>query len=531
MTNVIIDYCDNNVEVKFPYNTEVIALVKELDIRSFDWDKKVWKIGLTEVDKLQEMLVRYKHNVSFSASYSTAFLTDKPDIIIWTLEHKKIKNEYPFLFNYQVEDIVTALQRKEYLIGHEMGTGKTVIALVYLKELLKKNSNLKGLIIVPVSLIQTWLKENEKFTNLDIQVVRGNKKKREEQWKANCHFFITNYETIRGIKEHTKWNVVIADECQRMKNRKTLIHNSMQRLDVENKLAMSGTPIENSINDIYSIISWLTPNILPRYQRYRELFFIEEMVYLFDGRQFKKIIGYKNLDYLKKMIQPVFMRRERKEVIKDLPERGNQSVYVDLTHDENWQYNSLIEEKEELLKKGETVFGFITQFRKLTSGLDAKIDECVNICKETSGQIIIFGEYIDGCLKKLEAKLKKENITNKLVYGKVPISERDRFVDQFQKNEFKVLILQTKVGGMGLNLQNASTVVFLHRPWTLATEEQAISRVYRYGQTNKVMVYYLLSNTDFENRVNDILTEKGSVTDAVITNVVTDLKKRKLATQ
>jgi len=84
---------------------------------------------------------------------------------------------------------------------------------------------------------------------------------------------------------------------------------------------------------------------------------------------------------------------------------------------------------------------------------------------------------------------------------------------------------------MGLNLQNASTVVFLHRPWTLATEEQAISRVYRYGQTNKVMVYYLLSNTDFENRVNDILTEKGSVTDAVITNVVTDLKKRKLATQ
>jgi len=124
-----------------------------------------------------------------------------------------------------------------------------------------------------------------------LKVFRGNKKKREEQWKANCHFFITNYETIRGIKEHTKWNVVIADECQRMKNRKTLIHNSMQRLDVENKLAMSGTPIENSINDIYSIISWLTPNILPRYQRYRELFLLKKWYTYLTEDNLKRLLG------------------------------------------------------------------------------------------------------------------------------------------------------------------------------------------------------------------------------------------------
>jgi SNF2 family DNA or RNA helicase len=532
MTNVLFDYKNNRIEVIFNYNIDVISIIKLTDIRNFDWNKKVWFVGLTEVKKLEKMLVEANHSVSYSDNYTKMFLSDKPNTTIWTLEHKRIKDKYPYLFDYQVEDVVKLLNRNEYLIAHEMGTGKTVETLVLLKEFQSQKPDLKGLIVVPVSLVQTWVVENNKFTNLDIRPITGNRRQKELAFKEEHSFYLTNYETIRafhkninqigqGIKffSNVLWDVVIADEISRIKNRRTFTNNAMKQLKTTKKFALTGTPIENSIADLYSIIHWLTPNVLPAFLKYKELFYIEEHVCLPDGREFNKTLGYKNLPLLKTMISPVFMRREKKEVIKYLPELTKQYIYVKLSDDEEQQYKNFIRDAQRLIDSGEPSIGMSVRIRELLSGIDKKLEECVDICKETSSQIIVFGEYLRG-LHKLQAKLSEEKISCELVCGEVSQYEREKIISKYQDGQFKVLILQTKVGGYGLNLQNSSVVVFLNRPWTVATEEQAISRVHRTGQKSAVNVYYLISDTDFEQRVNEILELKQNVHEGVIMNKV-----------
>jgi len=524
MTKVLFDYNEGKVSVLFPFNMEVINIIKTLDIRTFDWNKKIWYVGLTEVETLKERLEINKHIVNFSISYTQAFLTDKPEVMIWTPIHHRIKMDYPYLFSYQIEDVAKLLTRNEYLVAHEMGTGKTVIALTYLKEISKSNPSFKGLIIVPVSLIRTWLDENEKFTKLPIQVIRGTKKQREEQWKVDSPFYITNYETVRGLKEHSNWDIIIADEVSRIKNNFSKTHQAMSKVPAKKRIGLSGNPIENTVKDLYSIVNWIEPTILPKFSKFRELFLVEEFISLPDGREFRKLTGYKNLPLLKKMVAPVFMRREKKEVIKDLPELFRQTITVDLNSEEKWLYNEYLNEAEELLEEGHSSIGVGVKIREMLSGLEAKIEECVNICKETNGKIIVFGEYHQG-LNKLQAKLFSEGIKNEIISGEVPMEQREKILDYFRNSDLKVLILQTKVGGYGLNLQEASTVCFLNRPWTIAAEDQAISRSHRTGQKSNVIVYYLISDTDFENRVNEILEEKKMVTDAVVMNDI--LKKRK----
>lgn len=551
-----IDYVNNKVEVSFSYNPVWVDLIKtSTENRQWNPDRKVWVVGLSDIDLLLIPALK-KANIPyiFTENYQKAFLKPKEQITDFGLK-------YP-LYPYQLEGANALYYNNNFGLFHDTGLGKTVMSLGAINKLYLESDfgNLKVLILCPSSLIQQWADEIQKFSDLTYQIIQGTKEKRHKQWIEGTNklatITIANYEKIRidDAPLQQEWDIIILDESTRIKNFNTKTTQRVKMLKGKRKFALTATALENSIKDIFSIFDFLDPMIFGKWWKFKEQFLITELRE-FGGHTFEEIIGYQNLDLLKKKIQPYYIRRLKQEVLPDLPSLIEENIYIQLNANEKRHYSylkTLIEEKIEQIKDGDqaSFIGEMQLLRVLCNGeiclkrsntnnieivsrqnemaeTSSKIEETLTLAKQIlqnkDDKIIIFSDFTEP-LFVLGKRLEKEGIGYNLLYGG---SDKAEEIKEFRTNvNSKILLCQTKTGGYGLNLFEANQILFMNMPFTYATYYQAVSRAHRNGQTKTVFVYRMITQHSIEEEVMKIVTSKKELGEKlVIDELMKSIKK------
>ena len=412
------------------------------------------------------------------------------------------------------------------LLADDMGLGKTVqvlTALLYFKRL-GLSAERKALVVVPTTLITNWLKEIEQFTpSLKPFIYHGQKRQFEPD---DYDLVITSYGIIRSelktfVKE--KWYALILDEAQNIKNPGTAQTRAVKKIEAPVRIAMSGTPVENRLSEYWSIMDFINRGYLGSLQKFNDTF----------ARPIQMDHNYEKIEHFRKMTAPFILRREKtdKAVIRDLPEKIENSLYCHLTPKQAAVYQSVVDSIMENIKmlKGISrrgmVFKLMTALKQicdhpclyLKAGdtnpeLSSKTELLWNLLDtiyENNEKVLIFTQYreMGHLLDRFISS--KYDLPVLFLHGGTPRVQRDRMVDTFQnQRHVRTFILSLKAGGTGLNLTAAQNVIHFDLWWNPAVEDQATDRAYRIGQTRNVMVYRLLNEGTFEERVNEMLQNK-----------------------
>ena len=439
------------------------------------------------------------------------------------------------LFDYQKEGIAFTLFKKVAIIADEMGLGKTVQAIG--SAVLKKDifDFKKILVVCPASLKEQWKSEIEKFSNEKAIVIQGKPHERAKQYHGDHFFCIANYETvIRDRIEINKANFdfMILDEAQRVKNYETKTASAIKTIDTKHKLVITGTPIENKLIDIYSIINVLDSDY------FGPLWEFSYQHCLFDPEKINKINGYYNLKSLNKRLSDILIRREKRKVIDQLPNIQQIDIPVNLSPLQSDYHASYAMGLRRIVSKK-----FLTPFdlqkmqmlmMKMRMVCDStylidqetnespKLEELKHILfenldlKNSDRKIIIFSEWIK-VHKLIGQMLRNHHIGFVELNGKVPVKSRGELIRKFEDNKQYKIFLSTEAGGTGLNLQAADIVINFELPWNPAKKNQRIGRIDRLGQkSNKLTVFNLITRNSIEQQIASGLLVKQSLFDGVL---------------
>ncbi|MBN2810105.1 MAG: DEAD/DEAH box helicase [Deltaproteobacteria bacterium] len=440
------------------------------------------------------------------------------------------------LFPYQKEGVEFSICKRGVIIADEMGLGKTLQAITV--AILKKElfNFRKTLVICPVSLKYQWKQEIEKFSSEKAMVVEGSKKERYALYKSSDAFFlITNYEAVlrdvTTIKNYPP-DLVILDEAQRIKNYETKTSAAVKAIPRKHSLVITGTPIENRLIDLYSVMNFVDPELLaPLWE------FSMQHCY-FDKSKKNRITGYFNLQSLKEKLDNVVIRRLKKDVMAQLPELSEITVPIELSHEQSEMHSGFaqalsiyINKKHKTFYDMQRIFQILTSMRMVCdstylidkeTNISPKLKELEEILLEKldivgqKRKIIIFSEW-KTMLHLIENFLKSKNIGYVRLSGEVAVKNRGKLIDEFAGNADCLVFLSTEAGGAGLNLQMADTVINFELPWNPAKKNQRIGRIHRIGQKNqKLTVINLVSTNSIEERIASGIVVKEALFDAVL---------------
>lgn len=406
------------------------------------------------------------------------------------------------------------------ILADEMGLGKTVQVIAYL--LLEKGK--KSVIVAPTSLIYNWQDEIEKFApDLKVAVIHGSKSVREEKLNRSEEYdiLLTTYGTIKNdIDFYNKkiFDYCIIDEAQNIKNPKAQNTKVVKMIKAKVKFALTGTPIENNLLELWSIFDFIMPG------------------YLFDEKKFKiKYInkGKDEIEELKSLIKPFILRRLKRDVVSELPEKIEIKKYVSMTPKQSVAYKNYIKEVRLKLKSGEedkiTILSYLTRLRQLCQdpslvnkeyvGGSGKLELAKNIIKEiilNKDKILVFSQFTS-VLKNLKKELSLENIESMYLDGSINAKERVKLVEDFNKEDkIKVFLISLKAGGTGLNLTSANVVMHMDPWWNPAIEDQATDRAHRIGQKKVVEVIKLIAKDTIEEKIIKLQEDKREIINSVI---------------
>jgi len=440
------------------------------------------------------------------------------------------------LYPYQKEGVEFGAFKKGIIIADEMGLGKTLQAITI--AILKKQifDFKRVLVICPATVKEQWKNEVLKFSDEQAIVVQGLPAEREELYlNDDSLFHIINYETVlRDLATINKaaYDFVILDEAQRIKNYETKTAHAVKSIKKEHGLVITGTPIENKLIDLYSVVQFLDDYFLtPQWE-----FSYQHCV--FDTHSKNRIRGYYNLTQLKKRLQSILLRRQKHQVFEQLPSVQQQNVYVKLSEEQAGAHSSYKKGIAQILgKKFKTPFDWqrlmllLTKMRMVCdstflidkeSNHAPKLIELRHILlekldiKNTKRKVIIFSEWTT-MLKLIGDELEKEGITFTTLTGKVPVKKRGALIKEFEENEECSVFLSSESGGTGLNLQVADTVINYEIPWNPAKKNQRIGRIDRIGQEKqKLHVFNLISLDSIEMDISTGLLLKQNLFDGVL---------------
>lgn len=433
------------------------------------------------------------------------------------------------LYPYQREGALFAVNAGRCLIGDDMGLGKTIQALAA-AELMAKLFNIqKVLIVSPTSLKYQWRSEIEKFTDRSVQVIEGLNHLRRQFYRNESFYKLINYELVfRDIDMIKGWapDLIILDEAQRIKNWKTRTAQYVKQLNSTFAIVLTGTPIENRIEELHSIMEFIDRRHFgPLYR------FVHNHRIVDEGG---KVIGYQNLQSIRDSLKNVMMRRKKEEVLKQLPERIDKNFFVPMPkeqraiHDENYdivaklvakwrRYKFLCEADQRRLQ---IALNYMRMAADNTYLVDKKtihgpkIEELEIILKEIiiegGEKAVIFSQWLR-MTELVEHVLKRNGIGYVHLNGNIPSKQRAGLMSQFMENPECKVFLSTDAGGVGLNLQSGSTVINMDIPWNPAVLEQRIGRVHRLGQQKTVRVINFVTVSSIEERMLDLLKFKKSL--------------------
>lgn len=453
------------------------------------------------------------------------------------------KDLHATLRDYQV-DSLNWFETLDYLgfggiLADEMGLGKTIQTIAFL--LNKKDK--KTLIVTPTSLIHNWKSEFEKFApSLSVGISHGLKKERLNIIKNTKDFnvILTTYGSLRNdIEEYEKleFDYCIIDEAQNIKNPLASSTDAVKAIRASNKFALTGTPIENNLMELWSIFDFIMPGYLYSLTKFNAIFIKDES----------------QIENLKRMIKPFILRRTKEQVIKELPPKIEKEFYVEMGKTQRNTYGIYVEEiKRRLEEKRDvknkiTIFSYLTKLRQLCldpsiivegyKGKSAKTDTCLEIIKdyiEKNNKILVFSQFTS-VLKNIGKKLNKNKINFYYLDGSTPAKDRITLVDSFNDNEeIKVFLISLKAGGTGLNLTSANTVIHFDPWWNPSVQNQASDRAHRIGQKQVVEVIKLISKGTIEEKIMELQHKKSELIHDMLdgnlnnTNILSSLSEEEL---
>lgn len=458
------------------------------------------------------------------------------------------------LYPYQKEGIRFAINKGKAIIADEMGLGKTIQAIASAEIYLREGLADSVLIVCPTSLKYQWKKEIEKFTGGDrvacddeymedgrlcpkVVVVEGNPPKREALYKARAPYKIVSYHAMANDVKQLKrlqTDVLIMDEIQRLKNWDTIISRAARKIDCRYAVLLSGTPLENKLEELYSTMELADQFCFGPYYKFRD----EHILLDPDSG---KIVGYKNLNAVGEQASQRLIRRTKKGVRLQLPKRSDQYILVPMTQEQadyhsefKWEVTKILSRYKKLhfmseqdrrrlmLLLGEMRMVSDSTFileQDLKKRRDIKIAEVINLLENVFAngdeKVVIFSEW-ERMTRLVAMELDKRNIRYEYLCGNVPSKQRGQLVENFTTLPESRVFISTDAGSTGLNLQVASILINLDLPWNPAILEQRIARIFRLGQERPVQILNLVSKNSIEEGMIEKLHFKTSMFEGVL---------------
>jgi superfamily II DNA or RNA helicase len=438
------------------------------------------------------------------------------------------------LMPYQHEGMLHLAFGERALIADEMGLGKTVQAIAACELLRQRRGVRKVLVVAPASLKAEWEDQIARFTDRSTAIVAGRRAQRLNGYESEAFFVLVNYEQVRqepdDINRIVAPDIVVLDEAQRIKNWETKTARAVKQLASPYAFVLTGTPLENRIDEIYSIVQYLDPKLLgPLFRFNREFYVLDEQ-----GRP----VDYQNLDRLHARLSPVMLRRRKADVQGQLPGRTVNTYYVSMTQEQHLRYADYEAQAARLVQIARRRPLTKAEFDRLQQWLacmrmicdspyildpkcrDApKLAELENVLtdllSDASVKVIIFSEWVR--MLELVGELVSEMGHEAAWHtGKIPQDRRRREIRRFKQDPACRILLSTSSGGLGLNLQVASAVVNVDLPWNPARLEQRIARAWRRDQTRAVSVINLVCEDSIEHRIQHLVQAKQALADGVL---------------
>ncbi|QDK69972.1 DEAD/DEAH box helicase [Lactococcus protaetiae] len=409
------------------------------------------------------------------------------------------------------------------ILADDMGLGKTVQAITYLLSNLKEGE--KALITAPASLTYNWASEFEKFTDqINFVVVDGTKIERSEQIATEHQIYITSYGSfLKDFEEYQdkKLNYLLLDEAQVVKNYSSKTNKSLTALNVEHTFALSGTPLENRIEEIWAIFQVVMPGFLPKREKFNKM----------------------SPSVISRLIQPFIMRRKKEDVLEELPEKMEITLYNNLADDQKVIYLAQLElmqrqvmqmDSTALSRSRIEILAGITRLRQIcntpalfmddykgSSGKLERLRELLEQIKESGHRPLIFSQFTK-VFPHIERLMDHLEMSAYKLTGSTPIKDRLSMVQAFNAGSRDAFLVSLKAGGVGLNLTSADVVILIDLWWNPAVEEQAIARAHRMGQKNTVEVIRLITQGTIEEKIMDIQERKKDLIANVLEGDVVD---------
>ena len=429
---------------------------------------------------------------------------------------------------YQAEGALFAARAGRALIGDDMGLGKTVQAIAAAEILRSHFGAERTLVICPASLKHQWELELVRFTGRPGLAISGGRAQRQRQYADACPWKIAAYDTVaRDLDLIGGWapDLVILDEAQRIKNWSTIAARAVNRIDSPYAFALTGTPLQNRLEELVSIVQFVDRHRLGPTWRLLETHQVRD--------DHGRVTGYRRLDEISRTLAPIMIRRRKREVLQ-LPERTDRNMFVPMTpqqarhHDENAEIVARIAAKwrrQRWLSEADQ--------RRLTCALQNmrmacnstwlldretdhghKADELVALLEDLfeapDAKAVVFSQWV-GTHETIERRLAERRWEYVLFHGGVPSDKRGSLIERFREDPKCRVFLSTDAGGVGLNLQHAATVVNMDLPWNPAVLEQRIARVHRMGQRRHVQVVNFIAQGTIEEGMLSLLAFKNSL--------------------
>lgn len=426
------------------------------------------------------------------------------------------------------------------ILADDMGLGKTLQILTLLEDSKDHEEEKKrkaSIVVAPSSLALNWESEAKKFTpNMKVLVIKGTAEERKNRIQNidKYDLIITSYDLLKRdienyIDKNYTFRYIIADEAQYLKNSNTQNAKTIKKMKAETRYALTGTPIENSLAELWSIFDYIMPGYLFSYQKFKKNY-ETPIVKQNDETSMKK---------LKMLIEPFILRRTKKEVLTELPEKTVTVLDNEMKDEQKNIYLSyLFQAKKEVADQIEErgyekstmkILASLTRLRQICchpslflenyNEGSSKLEQCIEIVEEgisAGHKILIFSSYTS-MFKIIQKRLNELNIKYFLLTGSTKVDERIKLVEEFNKNEeIKVFLISLKAGGTGLNLTGADMVIHYDPWWNISTENQATDRAYRIGQKNNVQVYKLITKNSIEEKIYELQQKKSELIDNML---------------
>jgi superfamily II DNA or RNA helicase len=532
-------------EVRFRPGTECPTDIARLAAQFFDADGALKPDGFATFEAFLAGADKSDHQVHCGDDVLT-FLAERRDA---EQRRRRVAEEFPRdirspafkdllkvnLYDYQREAALFAARAGRTLIGDEMGLGKTLEAMAAAEIMARLFGVERVLVVCPTSLKHQWQREIERFSHRAAGVIGGLRPRRERLFARPDEFFkITNYDTVHtDLDLIDAWSpdLVILDEAQRIKNWSTRVARSVKKIASPYAIVLTGTPLENRLEELISIVQFV--------DRYR----LGPTFRLLHDHQVRddvgKVVGYRDLDTIGRTLEPILIRRQKDQVLDQLPERIDSNVFVPMTepqrklHTENqetvarivqkWRrYHFLSEADQRRLMIALQRMRMVCDSTYLLdpqSDHGLKTEEAVTLLGETlerpDAKVVIFSQWLR-MHELMVRRLKEREWNHVLFHGGLSGPRRKEYIDRFREDPACRIFLSTDAGGVGLNLQHAGVVMNMDLPWNPAVLEQRIGRVHRLGQKQPVRVVNFVARGTIEEGMLGILRFKKSLFSGVL---------------